>query len=83
MILDAAPVLLLMSLGGETTCNSLHILTLKGIAGMTAALACGRAGHEVVLLEEGSEVCDSNRFWNLEMHTDWHKRSKRLELEFR
>lgn len=24
---------------------------------MSAALACGRVGHEVVLLEEGSEVC--------------------------
>lgn len=29
---------------------------------MTVALACGRAGHEVVLLEEGSEVCNSSRF---------------------
>lgn len=28
---------------------------------MTAALACGRAGHEVVILEESSEVCAYSR----------------------
>lgn len=48
---------------------------------MSAALACGRVGHEVVLLEEGSEVCT---YFEIQKRIlIGVKRPKRLEQEFR